>query len=149
MDGAQRTSKTSIGGWLLYYCTSRSVLEPLYFLWTARRLRAPVEIWIEVFFALAGIFAVFLIVKRRQTAFIWIGSDLTLRLLFGVAVLVRKYLQPVTRPNQRIDPHLIALIIFAVGLIGPLAWFLYFKLSKHVCAVLGRNIGLAPKAHLL
>jgi hypothetical protein len=136
------TQRRTVGGWLLYYCISRSVFEPLYFLWTAKKLGSPIEIWIEVLFALAGIFAVVLIVKRRQEAFIWIGSDLILRILFGGTVLVRKYLHPVTRPNQRIDPNLIALIIFAVGLVGPLAWFLYFKRSERVRGVLGRNIGI-------
>ncbi len=145
MNGTQRGA---IGGWLLYYCISRSALEPLYFVWTARRLSSPIEVWIEVFFALAGIFAVFLIAKRRQTAFVWIGSDLILRLFFGVAVLVRKYLRPVTQPNQKIDPHLIALIIFAIGLVGPIGWFLYFKLSKRVRAVLGRNIGFTSEVRL-
>jgi len=132
----------AIGGWLLYYCISRSILEPAYFLWTAGKLGSSFEVGIELLFALAGIIAVFLIVKRRERAFICIGSDLILRVIFGISVLVRKSIHPVSRPHQRIDPHLIACIVFAVGLIGPIAWFLYFKRSGRVRAVLGRNIGI-------
>jgi hypothetical protein len=134
------SSLHSVGGWLLYYCVSRAVFEPIYFIYTFRKLQSPFEMVLELGFGIAGLFAVFLILKHRDSAHIAVGLDLSLRSCFSAAVFLRLLLHPLRNGNTDLVHVLSACIVGGAGICFALVWFFYFKLSVRVHKVLGKNV---------
>ncbi len=128
----------SIRGWLLLYCLSRAMLEPLYLLHYYSQLPSLVERVSQVAFCLMGLVAVILIVKRRAGASFWIAADLLLRAAFSAVVFAHALGKPHKTSSAG---HLIAAsfpLVFAFGF--AVAWLLYFKTSRRVFLRFGQHL---------
>jgi hypothetical protein len=127
----------SVRGWLLYYCISRTILNPLVLLYSLHGLHLFRLIAIDVIEALVGLIAGTAVwrMSRRWIRAVW--SDLTVRLVQVLIVAASWQITSAVRPAIRLVVHL---MVFGWGLGIVLAWFLYFRTSKRVLLTLGRNL---------
>jgi hypothetical protein len=127
----------SVRGWLLYYCISRTILNPLVLLYSLHGLHLFRLIAIDVIEALVGFIAGTAVwrMSRHWIRAVW--SDLTVRLVQVLIVAASWQSTSAVRPGIRLVAHS---IVGGLGLAFILAWFLYFRTSKRVRLTLGRNL---------
>ena len=130
---ARRPELKGIGGWLLFFCISLTVLSPL--LTLARLGNSRFELGSLFDLALAALGAVTGVmmwsVHPRAFVFLWIYFGLTVGLqLLGIVSIFLANQGP---DNEPMFP-------FIRGFISILIWFLYFKQSDRVQATFGRNL---------
>jgi hypothetical protein len=130
---ARRPELKGIGGWLLFFCVSLTVLSPLMTLARLSNSRFAVgslsDLALVAISVLTGV--MLWSVNQRAFVFLWIyfallSSRLVLRIL-------ELYLAGQVRDFESISP-----LIFSF--VPLLIWFLYFKQSDRVQATFGRNL---------
>ena len=130
---ARRPELRGVGGWLLFFCISSTILSPLITIvnMSNRRFEAGslFDLALVAVSVLTG--AMLWSVNQRAFVFLWIyfallSSRLALRIL-------ELYIAGQTRDVESIVPLIRSFIPIII-------WFLYFKQSDRVQATFGRNL---------
>ena len=128
----RRPDLDGVGGWLLFFCITRTVLAPLV---TVARLSSRgldpgsvIDLSFTAFGVLVGIMV--WIVNSSAFVLLWIYFGLSaLLLLLGIAALVL---------SGALGPQQMGQLFW--GLAFTVIWFAYFKKSDRVQATFGRNL---------
>jgi Protein of unknown function (DUF2569) len=129
----RRPDLKGVGGWLLFFCISLTVLAPLLMfirVWgSGFELESIVDLVLAAFGVLVGI--MIWNVSARAFMLLWIYFGMTAALL--VLGIVGAFLAPEGQ-NPKVTIQLVR------ALISTIIWFLYFKKSDRVQATFGRNL---------
>ncbi|NYF50243.1 hypothetical protein [Tunturiibacter gelidoferens] len=128
-----------VGGWLLYFCISLTILGPITMVGWMQKTSSPILIAVYGSLALTSFVAGLVTWARISSAFLWLRIALTARLLyaiFQVYFAARAARGPSTNSDfvkQEITSATINIFLVAI-------LFFYFRFSSRVQKTFGRNI---------
>ena len=128
----RRPDLEGIGGWLLFFCVSMTVLTPLFILARVGGSGFEVTTIIDLSFSAFGLFVGIMVWTVSAHAFLLLWIYFGLSAALQVLAIVASFLAPEQNPEQMFQ-------LFR-GLILTFVWFLYFKKSDRVQATFGRNL---------
>jgi hypothetical protein len=130
---ARRPDLRGVGGWLLFFCISLTVLAPLLMFVRVSASGFALEGIVDLVLAAFGMLVGFMVwtVSPRSFVLLWIYFGITAALLMLGIVS--------TLTNTEAEPSQEVFYMFR-ALVSTIIWFLYFKKSDRVQATFGRNM---------
>jgi hypothetical protein len=128
-----------VGGWLLYFCISLTILGPITMVGWMQKTSSPILIAVYGSLALTSFVAGLVTWARISSAFLWLRIALTARLLYAIfqAYLATKAARSSSTNSdfvkQEITSATINILLIAI-------LFFYFRFSSRVQETFGRNI---------
>jgi hypothetical protein len=128
-----------VGGWLLYFCVSLTILGPITMVGWMQKTSSPTLIAVYGSLALTSFVAGLVTWARISSAFLWLRIALAARLLYAFfqAYLATKMARQSSTNSDFVKQEITSatINIFLIALV-----FFYFRFSKRVLDTFGRNI---------
>jgi hypothetical protein len=128
-----------VGGWLLYFCISLTILGPITMVGWMQKTSSPILIAVYGSLALTSFVAGLVTWARISSAFLWLRIALTARLLYAIfqAYLATKAARSSSTNSDFVKQEITSatINIFLIAIL-----FFYFRFSSRVQETFGRNI---------
>jgi hypothetical protein len=133
------TPKPNLGGWLLYFCISFTVLGPSMMIGWIQKSSSAILTGVYASLALTSFLAGLTLWAKMSSAFLWLRIALTARLLYAFfqVYLATKAARGSSTNSDFVKQEILSatMNIFLVALL-----FFYFRFSKRVLDTFGRHI---------
>ncbi len=128
-----------VGGWLLYFCISLTILGPITMIGWMQKTSSPILIAVYGSLALTSFVAGLVTWVRMSSAFFWLRIALVMRLLYAIfqVYLATKATRGSSTNSDFVKQEITSAMI-NIFLIAVL--FFYFRFSSRVRETFGRNI---------
>jgi hypothetical protein len=134
-----QSAPTPVGGWLLYFCISLTILGPITMVGWMQKTSSPILIAIYGSLALTSLAAGLVTWSKISSAFLWLRIALASRLLYAIfQVYLATKAAHGSPTNSDFVKQEIASATINIFLIALL--FFYFRFSSRVQETFGRNI---------
>jgi hypothetical protein len=128
-----------VGGWLLYFCISLTILGPITMVGWMQKTSSPILIAVYGSLALTSFVAGLVTWARISSAFLWLRIALTARLLYAIfqVYLATKAARGSSTHSDFVKQEITSatINIFLIAIL-----FFYFRFSSRVQETFGRNI---------